>query len=174
MTGKLLARSLFCTVALVGIAAAATPAPALDPRGDWVNSAPTTLQAQRGKVVLLGFWTRECINCKHVTPYWNEWFERFGRAGDFTVLSVHTPELPEERTLAGVRAAVREKGLRFPVVTDNSRQDWTRFGIEAWPTTLLIDKHGRIRDRWEGELNYENSGLFQRVQAEIEALRHER
>jgi thiol-disulfide isomerase/thioredoxin len=42
-------------------------APELAGRGGWVNTArDLSLQALRGKVVLLDFWTFCCINCLHV------------------------------------------------------------------------------------------------------------
>ena len=34
----------------------------------WINSAPLTMQALRGKVVLVDFWTYDCINCIHTLP----------------------------------------------------------------------------------------------------------
>ena len=48
------------------------PAPALGP-GVWVSGAPTTIAAQKGRVTVLLFWTRGCINCKHNLGFWNDW-----------------------------------------------------------------------------------------------------
>ena len=46
------------------VAVTVHPAPALA-SGTWVNGAPTTLAERLGKVTVLLFWTRDCINCKH-------------------------------------------------------------------------------------------------------------
>jgi thiol-disulfide isomerase/thioredoxin len=42
---------------------------------EWLNSAPLTPQALRGKVVLVDFWTFNCINCLHALPYVRAWAE---------------------------------------------------------------------------------------------------
>lgn len=144
--------------------------------GPWVGE-PTTLAANRGKVVLLTFWTNQCINCKRTLPYWNHWAKKYGAAGkssDVAVVSVHTPELASERLLSGVQESVKRNGILFPVLTDNASKNWNAYNVQVWPTTILIDKQGRIRNRWEGELDWENSGEYKRVGTAIEALRREK
>ena len=142
-------------------------------KGEWIGS-PVSIAAQQGKVVLLTFWTHGCINCKRTLPYWNGWAKQYSsKSSGVTVVSVHTPELDFERVPANVRRFVKEKELAFPVVIDNEAASWNAYKVDAWPTTILIDKQGRIRNRWVGELNYENSGDYKKVAAQIEALRGE-
>ena len=140
--------------------------------GPWVNGPPTTA-AQRGKVTVLLFWTRGCINCKHNLGYWNDWAREY-QGTDVTVLSVHTPETPGERSVGGVRRFAQERGLRFPVLIDNASQTWDAFGIRSWPTEVLIDKAGRVRAQYEGELDWQGSGEYRTVHRQIEALRAEK
>lgn len=146
-------------------------APALT-AGPWLNGAATTLAAQRGKVVVLLFWTRDCINCKHNLGYWNEWANKY-RGTDVTVLSVHTPETRAERSPAGTSRFAREHGLRFPIVVDNDAHIWNAYGIESWPTEVLIDRQGHVRYEYAGELNWQGSGEYKTVEARIENLRVE-
>lgn len=147
-------------------------APALS-SGVWVNGSPTTVAAQRGKVVVLLFWTHQCINCKNNLGFWNDWAKKY-QGTDVTVLSVHTPETASERRIANVRRFVKERGLLFPVVTDNDSRTWNAFGVQSWPTEFLIDKQGRVRAEYAGELNWRNSGEYKVVAQKIEALRAER
>jgi peroxiredoxin len=42
-----------------------------------------------------------------------------------------------------------------------------------WPSTGLIDKKGKIRAAWEGELDWESAGTYRKVEKAIEALRKE-
>jgi peroxiredoxin len=147
------------------------PAPPLAP-GEWVNGAPTTIAAQKGKVVVLLFWTYECINCEHNLGFWNDWAKEY-KNSDVSVISVHTPELPAERVHANVRAFCANRGLVFPVITDNGAETWRAYGIEYWPSEVLIDKEGRIRYIFGGELNWQGSGEYKTVHRLIEELRHE-
>ncbi len=149
-----------------------TPAPALA-QGNWLNSRPTTIAANKDKVIVLTFWTFACINCKRTIPFWNTWAKRY-TGTDVTVISVHTPELQFERNPDKVRAFLKEKGIVFPVLTDNDNNSWNAFKVQSWPTTILIDKKGNIRGRWEGELDWNNSGEYKRVEQAIESLRKEK
>lgn len=142
--------------------------------GTWASGKPASLAALKGKVVLVAFWTRGCINCKRVLPYWNDWAVRTVRSNDSAVVSVHTPETPGERSVQAVKRFAQEKNLRFPILIDNDAKNWDAFGIQAWPTTILLDKQGRARAKWEGELNWDNSGDHKRVEQAIEKLRKEK
>ncbi|SQC28035.1 cytochrome c biogenesis protein/redoxin [Klebsiella pneumoniae] len=64
----------------------------------WINSPALTPERLKGKVVLVDFWTRECINCQHTLPYVRDWANKY-RAAGLVVIGVHTPEYPWERSL---------------------------------------------------------------------------
>ena len=70
----------------------------------WLNSRPLSGDDLRGKVVLVEFWTRECINCVHVLPHTRALYDKYAADG-LVVIGVHTPEYDEERDTAGVQAA---------------------------------------------------------------------
>ena len=53
-----------------------------------------------------------------------------------------------------VKAALDKLQVRYPVVQDNNFDIWKRYGIRAWPTTLLIDKRGVLRYGHIGEDAY--------------------
>ena len=150
---------------------ATRPAPALA-SGPWLNGPETTLDAQKGKGVVLLFWTRDCINCKHNLGYWNDWAKRYSGT-DVAVLSVHTPETRFERAPTATARFARSHGLRFPILVDNDAHVWNAYGVQSWPTEVLIDKQGRIRAEFAGELNWEGRREYKTVGKRIEALRAE-
>ena len=49
------------------------PMPNLDGSQGWLNSAPLSSKALRGKVVLVNFWTYSCINSLRELPYMKAW-----------------------------------------------------------------------------------------------------
>ena len=131
-------------------------APELRGITEWINSPPLTLKALRGTVVLVHFWTFDCINCQNVQPYVKDWYARYRDQG-FTVIGVHTPELDVERHIANVRDAVTRKGVAFPVAFDPSFATWNAYGNHYWPAFYFVDKRGRVRHAHFGEGEYERS-----------------
>jgi len=116
-------------------------APELSGITHWVNSEPTTLQAQRGKVVLVDFWTYSCINCMRTQPYLNAWYDRYHAAG-LEIIGVHAPEFAFEKVPENVERAVREAGIRYPVALDNDFATWKAFKNQYWPAKIP-DRQGR-------------------------------
>lgn len=86
-------------------------------------------------------------------PRLRDWYDRYEKLG-FTVIGVHSPEFFWEKPAAKVKTAVDNLRIRYPVVQDNDFNVWKRYGIRAWPTTLLIDKKGVIRYGHIGEGAY--------------------
>jgi cytochrome c biogenesis protein CcdA/thiol-disulfide isomerase/thioredoxin len=122
----------------------------------WLNSDPLTLDALRGKVVLIDFWTYSCINCLRTLPYVERWYETY-RAAGLVVVGVHTPEFAFERVPSNVERAVRSLGLRYPVALDNGYGTWTAWGNRYWPAKYLIDRQGHVRYAHFGEGDYQRS-----------------
>jgi thiol-disulfide isomerase/thioredoxin len=121
----------------------------------WLNTngQPLTLASRRGKVTILHFWTFGCINCKHNLPIYARWQRQFASRG-VQIIGVHTPETREERNPENVARRVKTLGITYPVLIDKDGVNWDRWNQRYWPTVYLIDKQGRVRYHWEGELNY--------------------
>lgn len=135
------------------VAEKAHSAPALA-EGRWLNSEATTLENLRGRVVLVDFWTYGCYNCRNTLPTLKK-FDADLRGQGLTIVGVHTPEFGAEKEFANVKKAVEKLGIKYPVVTDSNGDTWRAFGIEAWPTVVILDKQGRVRYRHIGEGAYE-------------------
>ena len=134
--------------------------------GEWINSEPLKLNELRGRVVLIEFWTFGCINCRNTLPFGKSWADRYREKG-LTFIGVHSPEFDEERNVEHLRREVTSLGIRYPVVTDNDYQTWSAYHVEAWPTTFLLDKQGRIRWMHVGEGDYDEAErLIQKLLAE--------
>jgi thiol-disulfide isomerase/thioredoxin len=144
------------TTARAEDAAAMAPAPDFVGIDHWFNSPPLSIADLRGKVVLVEFWTHECINCLHVLPHTKALYEKYAKDG-LVVVGVHTPELDDERDPANVQAAIRRYGIAWPVAMDNGYQTWNAYGNQFWPALYLIDRDGRVVYRHFGEGNYEQT-----------------
>jgi thiol-disulfide isomerase/thioredoxin len=148
-------RSLLTALALClsFSAAHAAPAPEFAGIDNWINSAPLTMQQLRGKVVLIDFWTYDCINCQHTLPWVKEWHRKYKDQG-LVVVGVHTPEYGFERSLANLRTAVARNGITYPVAQDNRYLTWNAWSNRYWPGFYLVDKAGQVVYTHFGEGNY--------------------
>jgi peroxiredoxin len=143
----------------------ASSAPELEGISAWVNSEPLTLKDLRGKVVILHFWTNGCVNCVHNYPAYKTWHAEFAGKGA-VVFGVHTPEFDAEKDLDRLRERIKKHGLAFPVAVDNDGATWRAWHNQYWPAIYLIDRGGRIRYRWEGELgNDGEAGVRRKIVA---------
>ncbi len=123
----------------------------------WFNTPdgqPVPLSSLRGHVVLVDFWTYTCINCIRTLPYLNAWYAKYHKDG-FEIVGVHTPEFPFEHSAANVAEAIKQNGIRYPVVQDNEYGTWNAYNNQYWPAEYLIDAQGRIRLEDFGEGEYE-------------------
>lgn len=124
--------------------------------GNWINSEPLTLKSLHGRVVLIEFWTFACYNCQNTLPSLKKWDAQYRDKG-LTIIGVHTPELDFERDINQLRREVAGLGIKYPVVTDQDYSTWKAYGVEAWPTVFVLDKHGRVRWTHVGEGYYDET-----------------
>jgi peroxiredoxin len=124
--------------------------------GPWLNTPgddPISLASRRGKVTIIHFWTYGCYNCQNNLPAYTRWYKQFtGR--DVVVVGIHTPETSSERVDSNVVRHVKDFRIEYPVLFDQSETNWGRWQQRYWPTVYLIDRKGKVRFRWIGELNY--------------------
>ena len=131
-------------------------APELKGLGPWINSEPFTLEDQKGKVVLIDFWTYTCINCIRTLPYLNDWHAKYSDEG-LVILGVHAPEFEFEKLTKNVQESVRRFGIEYPVAQDNSMVTWDVFSNRYWPAKYILDQNGAVRYRHFGEGSYEET-----------------
>ncbi|GID05097.1 MULTISPECIES: cytochrome c biogenesis protein DipZ [Pseudomonas] len=128
--------------------------PSLSGAVEWLNSPALSNDSLRGKVVLVDFWTYDCINCQHTLPYVKDWAKKYEKDG-LVVIGVHTPEYGYERILDNVRDQVKKLGITYPVAIDNNYAIWRAFDNQYWPAHYLIDAKGQVRYSHFGEGRYE-------------------
>ncbi|MFI4990115.1 MAG: cytochrome c biogenesis protein DipZ [Solirubrobacterales bacterium] len=135
------------------------PAPEFMQTQDWFNTPgmkPLSLRSLRGHVVLVDFWTYTCINCIRTLPYLKAWDASYRHDG-LTVVGVETPEFAFERDAGNVANAIKQFGLRYPIVQDNEMGTWNAYGNEYWPADYLIDASGQVRYATFGEGDYDKT-----------------
>lgn len=97
-----------------------------------------TLSALRGQVVFLNFWATWCPPCREEMPS-IERLHRELRDQGLVVLAVDVDESPER-----VAKFVKDFRLSFPVPLDAGSNLFSTYGAPGLPTTMLIDRRGRV------------------------------
>lgn len=100
---------------------------------------PLTAETHRGRPVMLVFFATTCGPCDQEMEHIQEISERC-LATDLLLIAV-SPE--DEETL---RTYVNERGFTFSVASDPGSIELSDFGVPGWPTTLLADRDGIIRE----------------------------
>lgn len=133
------------------------PAPEFPTGVDWLNvPGPLTLEGLRGKIVMLDFWTYGCINCIHMIPVLEQLSQKY--AEELVIISVHSAKFENEGRLDNLRQVVQRYEIGHPVVNDPDFAVWgayMRFGVNAWPTFVLIDPRGNLVAVQAGEVRFE-------------------
>jgi peroxiredoxin len=144
-------------------------APELIDSDEWAGIGRTTLEAERGKVVLVHFYAFQCHNCVANFKHYNRWHESLSTRG-VTVIGIQTPETSSERDSKLVQRAAKEQGFRFPVLIDLKNSNWDAWGNTMWPTVYVVDKKGYIRSWWQGELNWQGATGDQTIETLVDQL----
>ena len=122
----------------------------------------TALEDYRGKIVVLEFFATWCEPCQITAPILQKLQERYKDSG-VKVIGISIDEgakAPEK-----VRSFMKEHMFSYTVVIDNggAKKQYDAFGL---PTTVIIDRDGRIRNRHYGiTANYSRT-----LSGEIDAL----
>jgi peroxiredoxin len=97
------------------------------------------LSDYKGKVVLLDFWATWCGPCKIEIPWFMD-FERQHKHEGFSVLGVSM----DEDGWQAVKPFINDLGINYRIVMGNDSIADQYGGVEALPTTFLIDRQGKI------------------------------
>ena len=127
-----------------------TPAPEFPAGLEWLNLAkPLRMSQLAGRVTALVFVNAGSAWCQHRLADLSTLRKRHG--DHLNVVAVHVPRFDHERDARRVLKRMHRQALEFPLAHDADWTAWQHFGIEAWPTVLLIDGKGQVRDRIVGD-----------------------
>jgi len=106
-----------------------------------------SLNEYQGKVLLLDFWATWCLPCRSEIPTLNSLYRELSPEG-LVVIGMTVDRGPADR----VAERVRRLKVQYPAALAGASAQSAFGGIRVVPTKILIDRHGRVRDRIEGVL----------------------
>jgi len=120
-----------------------------------LNNKNIALSGYKGKKVILNFWATWCppcvkempllqeINTSHLSPS-----SKVGEEGGVEVIGVNYNEDYDR-----VKKFISEHGITFTILIDSELKASMSYGVIGLPVTFFIDRDGRIREKFKGELN---------------------
>ncbi|HBG3256267.1 TPA: redoxin family protein [Clostridioides difficile] len=112
------------------------------------------LSDYEGKVVFLNFWATWCPPCKEEMPYIEQLYKDYNKNNDdVVILGVASPNLGREGSREHVVNFLKDQGYTFPVVLDEDGALAYQYGINAFPTTFIIDKEGYVTQYIPGAMD---------------------
>lgn len=112
------------------------------------------LSSHKGSVVILNFWATWCPPCRAEMPSMETFYQRYKDRG-LEMLAVNLGE-----TAAAVRPFIQKGGYTFPVMLDLERKIGGLYGIEAIPTTYIINREGKMIGRVVGSIHWDTQQIF--------------
>ena len=93
-------------------------------------------------------------------------------AGQLVVVGVHSGKFRAERVTANIAAAAQRLRVEHAIVNDRQLRIWRAYGVDAWPTVILLDRAGGIVGAVPGEfLAGELAPVIEGVIAELDWAR---
>lgn len=113
-----------------------------------LNGINIPLSSFKGKVVLLNFWATWCPPCRDEMPALNKLYHALKNRG-LEVVAVST-----DRSINDIKNFIKKNKVDFPVLFDADRSTARLYRVFSMPTTFLIDRSGKIVEKFYGEYDW--------------------
>jgi cytochrome c biogenesis protein CcmG, thiol:disulfide interchange protein DsbE len=120
----------------------ARPAPPLP--SSVLQPPKATLKKLRGKPALINFWASWCEPCREEAPE----IERLARSLEGGSAALVGVDYTDQADAA--RAFIRRYRWTFPILSDPNGTAGARYRFSGLPTTVVLDRHGRIVETLRG------------------------
>jgi len=122
-----------------------------------LDGQEVTLFKLKGKVILLDFWATWCGPCRESIPHLIQLYKTYHKDG-LEVIGMNL----DRGDMDTVRHFVKSMDVTYPVAV-TSQEVERGYGVTGLPTTILIDKEGRIREKIAGYTN----GIAKQMTAKV-------
>ncbi|MDR1637069.1 MAG: TlpA family protein disulfide reductase, partial [Treponema sp.] len=113
-----------------------------------------TLSRLKGKVVFLNFWATWCGPCRVEMPGMEALHRRYREEGlEFVAVDIM-------ENAVQVRDFMKNNGYTFPAFLDPGGSVSNSYGIQAVPTTYILDRDGKIIFFALGARNWDTPVIF--------------
>jgi peroxiredoxin len=104
-----------------------------------------TLGSYRGNTLLLCFFTSWCGPCQAEAPHLEAEYWQKMRPQGVIVIGIDVAQAEQGDATEKAREFQKRHRLTYPVLVDSDGEAQRAFGVNAFPTTAVVDREGRIR-----------------------------
>jgi peroxiredoxin len=97
------------------------------------------LSEQRGQVVMLNFWASWCGPCRQEMPLLDGISKKYSKMG-FVLYGINV-----EQDNTDAKKMLKDLGTKFTILFDPESKLSSLYNVDAMPTSIMIDKKGKIR-----------------------------
>ena len=115
-----------------------------------LSGVQTSIQAYRGKLLVLNVWATWCPPCRREMPS----LERLSKSVDSNRIVVAS--IATDQSVNAVKEFMTQYKITFPTFTDTPTNVANTLGVMVYPETLLIAPDGKIVQRILGEREWDS------------------
>jgi cytochrome c biogenesis protein CcmG/thiol:disulfide interchange protein DsbE len=112
----------------------------------------------KGKVAVVDLWATWCHPCANEIPIYNRLYDAF-RGQDVAIVGIAV-----ESPRRDIPLKVRELAIKYPVLVGNDQTSQAFGRVNAFPTTVVISKEGKIYKRYVGTVANKEGKIKQDVE----------
>jgi len=116
-----------------------------------LNGRKVELKTFKGKVIFINFWATWCGPCKEEMPSMEALYQQY-KEKDFVFLTISV----DYGGIKQVKEFIKQNRYTFPVLLDPKCETFDVFRVKGIPTTLIIDKKGRMIGKAVGPRNWKS------------------
>lgn len=124
------------------------------------TSDKLSLDQYDGDVIMINFWASWCGPCREELPHLEKLHKKYSKVG-FTLIGINVDEDSND-----AKKLLKDIPVSFPLAFDPKGIVSKQYDLKAMPTTVLIDKSGKVRSVHKGY----KKGYEKKYKKEIKAL----
>ncbi|MHB8866074.1 MAG: TlpA family protein disulfide reductase, partial [Pirellulaceae bacterium] len=119
-----------------------------------LSGQPISLAGYQGKVLIVDIWWTWCPPCRAEIPSFIKLQDQYGPKG-LQIVGINYENTNDDAAKEAVQKFMQENGMNYPCAmgTEAIQQQIPNFGV--FPTTIFIDRTGKVRTKLEGAYEYE-------------------
>src|SRR5262249_54082442 len=111
-----------------------------------LDARPWEYRTHKGRIVLLVFWETACLPCRAAIPSLKTFQNRYGPHG-LEIIAIAYENGPRGEQIRKVQNVRDRLGINYRLLLGGEAGSCpvrTQFGVNAFPTLVLLDGHNRI------------------------------